>query len=235
MIDERTRFEADDQCQKHQLGLNYRSGWKKRGPLKSGTDRKFSDLPNGLKPYGETLSSQEKKNWKIKTWIYDVARFVCCRKNYGAPVEKLCWSCLSPTLNLFHPPCPLRLKLLGSSMALLPGKLLMLPFSGRRWLRLHRLFWPAFFPFSFLFLSLPNLSPSSSFGFFRSFPFSVLLGTFPSSIPSFLYFYLLIPTALSLDLTKPYGETLSSQEKIEKSKVSQSRGSLWKIWLIQKK
>ena len=34
------------------------------------------------------------------------------RKNYGAPVEKLCWSCLSPTLNLFHPPCPFRLKLL---------------------------------------------------------------------------------------------------------------------------
>ena len=45
---ERTLFEADDQCQKHQLGLNYRSGWKKLGPLKSGTDRKFSDLPNGL-------------------------------------------------------------------------------------------------------------------------------------------------------------------------------------------
>ena len=46
---ERTLFEADDQCQKHQLGLNYRSGWKKLGPLESGTDRKFSDLPNGLK------------------------------------------------------------------------------------------------------------------------------------------------------------------------------------------
>ena len=46
---ERTLFEADDQCQKHQLGLNYRSGWKKLGPLKSGTDRKFSDLPNGLR------------------------------------------------------------------------------------------------------------------------------------------------------------------------------------------
>ena len=45
---ERTLFEADDQCQKHHLGLNYRSGWKKRGPLESGTDRKFSDLPNGL-------------------------------------------------------------------------------------------------------------------------------------------------------------------------------------------
>ena len=47
---ERTHFEADDQCQKHQLGLNYRSGGKKLGPLKSGTDRKFSDLPNGLQP-----------------------------------------------------------------------------------------------------------------------------------------------------------------------------------------
>ena len=45
---ERTLFEADDQCQKHQLGLNYHSGRKKLGPLKSGTDRKFSDLPNGL-------------------------------------------------------------------------------------------------------------------------------------------------------------------------------------------
>ena len=38
---ERTFFEADDQCQKHHLGLNYRSGWKKLGPLKSGTDRKI--------------------------------------------------------------------------------------------------------------------------------------------------------------------------------------------------
>ena len=47
---ERTLFEADDQCQKHQLGLNYHSGRKKLGPLKSGTDRKFSDLPNGLSP-----------------------------------------------------------------------------------------------------------------------------------------------------------------------------------------
>ena len=45
---ERTLFEADDQCLKHQLGLNYRSGRKKLSPLKSGTDRKFSDLPNGL-------------------------------------------------------------------------------------------------------------------------------------------------------------------------------------------
>ena len=89
------------------------------------------------------------------------------RKNYGAPVEKLCWSCLSPTLNLFHPPCPLRLKLLGSSMALLLQKLLMLPFSGRRWTRLLRLFWPVsfFFLFPFLFclfqtchLPLPSVS-----------------------------------------------------------------------------
>ena len=45
---ERTLFGADDQCQTHQLGLNYHSGRKKLGPLKSGTDRKFSDLPNGL-------------------------------------------------------------------------------------------------------------------------------------------------------------------------------------------
>ena len=51
---ERTLFEADDQCQKHQLGLNYHSGWKKLGPLKSGTDRKFSDLPNGLQGRHET-------------------------------------------------------------------------------------------------------------------------------------------------------------------------------------
>ena len=29
---EPTLFEADDQCQKHQLGLNYRSGWKKFWP-----------------------------------------------------------------------------------------------------------------------------------------------------------------------------------------------------------
>ena len=48
---ERTLFEADDQCQKHQLGLNYHSGRKKLGPLKSGTDRKFSDLPNGLNAF----------------------------------------------------------------------------------------------------------------------------------------------------------------------------------------
>ena len=104
-----------------------------------------------------------------------MARFVCCRKNYGAPVEKLCWSCLSPTLNLFHPPCPLRLKLLGSSMALLPGKLLMLPFSGRRWLRLLRLFWPAFFPFSFLFCFVS--SQPVTFLFFRFLPISSLLCT----------------------------------------------------------
>ena len=135
-----------------------------------------------------------KKNLKIKTWIYDVARLTAAWKNYGAPVEKLCWCCLSPTLNLFHPPCPLRLKLLGSSMALLLGKLLMPPFSGRRWTRLFRLFWPVFFFFlsCFPFLSLPNLSPPSSFEFFRSFPFSVLLGTLPSSTSSFLYFYLFI-------------------------------------------
>ena len=50
-------------------------------------------------------------------------------------------------------------------------------------------FLACFFSFCFPFLSLPNLSPSSSFEFFRSFPFSVLLGTLPSSIPSFLYFY----------------------------------------------
>ena len=105
--------------------------------------------------------------------------------------------------------CPLSLKLLGSSMALLLGKLLMLPFSGRRWTPLFRLFWPVFFSFCFPFLSLPNLSPSSSFEFFRSFPFSVPLGTLPSSIPSFLYFYLFIPAVLSLDPMKPYGETLS--------------------------
>ena len=72
------------------------------------------------------------------------------RENYGAPVEKLCWSCLSPTLDLIHPPCPLHLKLLGSSMALLLRKLLMLPFSGRRCTRLLRLFWPVFFSFFFL-------------------------------------------------------------------------------------
>ena len=65
----------------------------------------------------------KKKSLKIKTWIYVVARFVSCTENHdGAPVEKLCWSCLSRTLNLFHPPCPLRLKLPGSSMALLLGK-----------------------------------------------------------------------------------------------------------------
>ena len=97
------------------------------------------------------LLNKKKKNLKIKTWIYDVARLTAAWKNYGAPVEKLCWSCLSPTLNLFHPPCPLRLKLLGSSMALLLGKLLKLPFSGRRWTRLFRLFWPVFFLFAFLF------------------------------------------------------------------------------------
>ena len=50
---ERTLFEADDQCQKHQLGLNCHSGRKKLGPLKSGTDRKFSDLPNGQEVFGE--------------------------------------------------------------------------------------------------------------------------------------------------------------------------------------
>ena len=72
-------------------------------------------------------------------------------------------------------------------------------------------FLACFFSFCFPFLSLPNLSPSSSFEFFRSFPFSVLLGTLPSSIPSFLYFYLFIPAVLSLDPMKPYGETLSSQ------------------------
>ena len=33
------------------LGLNYHSGRKKLGPLKSGTDRKFSDLPNGLSSF----------------------------------------------------------------------------------------------------------------------------------------------------------------------------------------
>ena len=36
------------------------------------------------------------------------------------------------------------------------------------------------------------------------FPFSVLLGALPSSIPSFLYFYLFIPAVLSLDPMKPY-------------------------------
>ena len=41
-----------------------------------------------------------KKFWKIKTWIYDVARLTAAWKNYGAPVEKLCWSCLSPTLKM---------------------------------------------------------------------------------------------------------------------------------------
>ena len=46
-----------------------------------------------------------KKFWKIKTWICDVARLTAAWKNYGAPVEKLCWSGLSLTLNLFHPPC----------------------------------------------------------------------------------------------------------------------------------
>ena len=45
-----------------------------------------------------------------------------------------------------------------------------------------------FFFFPFLSFKLPNMSPSSSFGFFRSFSFSVLDGTLPSSIPSFLYF-----------------------------------------------
>ena len=86
--------------------------------------------------------------------------------------SKLSWKTVlklpySPTLNLFHPPCPLCLKLRGSSVALLLGKLLMLPFSGPNWTRLLRLFWPVFFFFPFL--SLPNMSPSSSFGFFRSF------------------------------------------------------------------
>ena len=45
---ERTLFEADDRCQKHQLGFNYHFGRKNLAPLKSGTDRTFSDLPNGL-------------------------------------------------------------------------------------------------------------------------------------------------------------------------------------------
>ena len=68
-----------------------------------------------------------------------------------------------------------------------------------------------FFSFSFLFLSLANLSPSPSFGFFRSFPFSVLLGTLPK-FHAFLSVYLSPHSDRHLlDLTKPYGETLSSQ------------------------
>ena len=79
-------------------------------------------------------------------------------------------------------------------------------------------FLACFLFFSCFFLSFfvsSNLSLSPSFGLFRPFPFSVLLGTLPSSIPSFLY---ISPHSdrHSLDLTKPYGETLSSQpsEKI---------------------
>ena len=63
---ERTLFEADDQCQKHQLGLNYRSGWKKLGPLKRGTDRKFSDLPNGLKWGYDSIYHQEIINYSLQ-------------------------------------------------------------------------------------------------------------------------------------------------------------------------
>ena len=128
------------------------------------------------------------------------------RKNYGAPVEKLCWSCLSPTLNLVHPPCPY-----VSSC------------SDQVWRSCWENCWCCLSPvdaepvssvfsclFFFLFLSffVPSKPVTFLFGFFRSFPFPVQLGTLPSSIPSFLYFYLLTPTVLSFDLTIPSTKTL---------------------------
>ena len=59
-------------------------------------------------------------------------------------------------------------------MALLLGKLLMLPFSGRRWTRLLRLFWPVFF-FFFLFLFVS--SKPVTFLFLRFLPIFSLLCT----------------------------------------------------------
>ena len=60
--------------------------------------------------------------------------------------------------------------------------------------------------------TITRQAKENSFGFFWPFPFSVLLGTLPSSIPSSGSAYLSPHSDRpSLHLTKPYGETLSSQ------------------------
>ena len=101
--------------------------------------------------------------------------------------------------------------------ALLLGKLLMLPFSGRRWTRLPRLFWPVFFPFLYCLDQLQTSHlplPSVCSDLFPSL-YYLELCQFPD-LP-FCISILLNPTVLSLDLAKPYGETLSSQWKTLKN------------------
>ena len=69
--------------------------------------------------------------------------------------------------------------------------------------------------FSFCFPFFVSSKPVTSL-FLRTLPIFSLLCTSLKvcqvpPLASFLYFYLFIPAVLSLDLTKPYGETLSSQ------------------------
>ena len=169
--------------------------------------------------------SKKEKNWKSKPGFTMLVGLSAAQKNYSAPVEKLCWSCLSPTLNLFHPPCPLRSKAARIKYGAPAGKTADAAFLRSTLNPFPPSFLVCFFPFSFPFLSLLNLSPPSSFGFFRSFPFSVLLGTLPSSIPSFLYFYLLTPTVLSLDLMKPYGGSVG--------RTLETKDPSWWCWCMR--
>ena len=136
-----------------------------------------------------------KKIWNQNLDLRCCAVCLLHGKIMALPLKNCVAAALSPTLNLFHPPCPFRLKLLGSSMALLLRKLLMLPFSGRRWTRLLRLFWPVSFFFFLSFFCLLQTChlplPSVSSDLFRSLYYLELC---QSSMASFLYIYLLTPT-----------------------------------------